>query len=81
MATSDRALRLTTAGHMFHKKVAVNRGAETQSCSNIIAITLFSFSVQETEHWRLHCDERCAAACAAIASLPRGGRDSIFRRE
>lgn len=81
VAISYHALSRTTVGHMFHKKVAVNRGVETQSCSNIIAITLFSFSAQEMKHWRLHCDEHCTAACAAIASLPRGGRNSIFRRE
>lgn len=42
-------------------------------------------SIEEQKHRRLHCDERCdercAAACAAVASLPRGGRDCIFRRE
>lgn len=42
-------------------------------------------SIEEQKHRRLRCDERCdercAAACAAVASLPRGGRDCIFRRE
>lgn len=61
------------------KNAVVGRGTKHSPPESALALLLASvLSKQEQEHWRLLCDERCAVACAAIASLPRGGQRRYF---